>query len=147
MSIQPRAPKPKGYKEMPYTGPRRKRNPNVKPAGPKSKDKNKMVAPLKPKRSAMGGPTGKPKPSTDGTRILPAGPGTGTIKPPKRMPAIQKPGGIRDKSVAPAKPKKAKPAPKVKIPSMIDGVVKPKPKYTPLPRKITPRRTPRIGGR
>ena len=98
MSIQPKSPKPKGYKEMPYTGPRRKRNPNVKPARPKSKDKNKIVAPLKPKRPGMGGPTGKP-------------------------------------------------APKVKIPSMIDAVIKPKPKYTPLPRKITPRRTPKIGGR
>lgn len=61
-----------------------------------------------PKKKAMGGPTGKPAPKYDknGNRILS---GTGSVTPNKRMPDLQKPGGIRDKAVTPAKPKKATP--------------------------------------
>jgi hypothetical protein len=55
--------------------------------------------------------------------------------------APQKP---KAKQVTP-KPKSIN-TPKVKAPSMIDGV-KPKPKYTVIPRKISPRRTPRMGNR
>ena len=41
---------PKGKKEMPYTGPRRERNPNLKPAVPKKKTPGVVIKPRAKKK-------------------------------------------------------------------------------------------------
>lgn len=82
-------------------GPKRKTSP-VKPgliAGPAPKLTPKAM----PKKKAMGGPTGKPKPKYDsnGKRILT---GTGSVTKNQRMPELKRPGGISGaatKKVAP----------------------------------------------
>lgn len=72
-----------------------------------------------PKKKAMGGPSSKPAPKYDknGNRILS---GTGSVtKPPARMPDLKRPGGLLDKAVTPAKPKKATPKATPKKMSML----------------------------
>jgi hypothetical protein len=46
---------PKGKKEMPYTGPRRERNPNLKPAGPKKKTPGIVIKPRAKKPAIIKG--------------------------------------------------------------------------------------------
>jgi hypothetical protein len=111
-------PRPRGGVPMPGTGRVKDNGGRGRATGPKEKGNNKMVAP-KAKTPGMGGPAGKAKPSTSGTKIFG---GTGSVTKNQRMPELQKPGSMRDRSVAPAKPK-----------------------YTLLPRKITPKRSSKIG--
>lgn len=96
----------------------------AKPSGPTQKRKSKDSMMSKKKPSPMGGVTGKPKPQKPGVRILP---GTGSVTKQQTMPELRKSGGVGGAAV---KPKAT-----------------PKPKYTLLPRKITPKRTPRMGNR